>query len=900
MDASTAGGEVHREFLRFVRRFPDALLLIDGSGHILAANDAAGEAFGLGAVALEGRALLELCLDPGTQLDDYLARCRRTTGTLAGGLTVRTRGCKAGARYRCEAGALELEGDRPVMMRLRRVDELAARSRLAGRQHELERLKLVRSQMQAALSSSEARFRRLYLTLSRLQRVTAALSSARTPEQVAEVVVQLGVEALGGSAGGLLLISDDRQALEMSSASSYSREVLDFYARIPLDAILPVTEAVRRAEPVLVENRADWLDKYMPQLGSQAKRPPFNVPVGEATAAIPLLAEHPIGAIVISFAERRSFSNEERDFMLALAAHSTHALERARLYASEQAAHRRAAFLSEASAILASSLEYSTTLAAVAKLAIPFVADGCVIEVVERDGAPLQPLAVAHQDPIASARLLELRRAQPPASDAVQGVAAVVRTGHAELYVHLEQAPEGAGWAADPPQRALLGELGVRSCLVAPMAARGRTFGAITLLSSRRRRRYGELDLDMAEELGRRAGLAIENALLFREAREADRRKDEFLAMLGHELRNPLSPIVTALELMRLKGEHAFERERTIIERQVEHVTRLVNDLLDVSRITRGKIEIVRERVALTQVVSKAIEIASPLFEQRVQKLSMDVPSAGLFVDADPVRLTQVIANLLTNAAKYTEPGGHVAVSAARQNGEVVVSVRDDGTGIAPEMLPRIFDLFVQSERGLDRAQGGLGLGLTIVKSLVELHGGSVTARSEGLGQGSTFEVRLPAPAELNRAPAADKAAAGRRSTSSSPAPRILVVDDNVDAVEVLAEALGELGYTVRVAHDGPEALEVVTGFTPEIALLDIGLPVMDGYELAERLRARFGATVRLVALTGYGQDADRARSRAAGFDEHLVKPIELERLERLLVALTERGTHHSDAAAAP
>ena len=364
-------------------------------------------------------------------------------------------------------------------------------------------------------------------------------------------------------------------------------------------------------------------------------------------------------------------------------------------------------------------------------------------------------------------------------------------------------------------------------------------------------------------------------------AENANRAKDEFLAMLGHELRNPLSPIVTALQLMKLQGPEESDRARKVIERQVAHLTRLVDDLLDVSRIARGKVELRIERIELSEVVAKAIEMASPLIEQRNHALSVSVARRGLMVDADLVRLSQVISNLLTNAAKYTPPGGSIAVAAALADGEVVLHVRDTGIGIAPEMLPHIFDLFVQEQQAIDRAQGGLGIGLTIVRNLVERHGGFIEARSDGPGRGSEFTVRLPCAADaatVDDAPASDTSRA-----LVAGAPRVLIVDDNHDGAEMLSLILGQRGYDTRVAHDGPAALAVAQAFQPRLAFVDIGLPVMDGYELAARLRAIPELRgIRLVALTGYGQDGDRDRSREAGFDHHLVKPLDIDALEAI------------------
>jgi CheY-like chemotaxis protein/two-component sensor histidine kinase len=348
---------------------------------------------------------------------------------------------------------------------------------------------------------------------------------------------------------------------------------------------------------------------------------------------------------------------------------------------------------------------------------------------------------------------------------------------------------------------------------------------------------------------------------------------------------------------MQLRGDETLHKERTIIERQVRHLVRLVDDLLDVSRITRGKVELQREPIEISEIVAKAIEMASPLIEQRQHNLRVDVPRHGLAVEVDAVRMAQVVANLLNNAAKYTEPHGTLTItattegSAAAEGGEdgrtVVLRVRDTGIGLSAEILPRVFDLFVQEGQALDRAQGGLGLGLAIVRVLVELHGGTVEARSEGHGRGSEFIVRLPAAAADRAAPSA--APRVEREIAARPdALRILVVDDNADAAELLATSVQMMGHVASVAHDGPAALRIAAQFRPDVALLDIGLPVMDGYELARHLLELPGlAGLRLIAVSGYSQETDLEHAAAAGFESYLVKPIRLEQLAQVLAAVT-------------
>jgi signal transduction histidine kinase len=373
-----------------------------------------------------------------------------------------------------------------------------------------------------------------------------------------------------------------------------------------------------------------------------------------------------------------------------------------------------------------------------------------------------------------------------------------------------------------------------------------------------------------------------ERTQLLAAAQVAARAKDEFLAMLGHELRNPLAPIVTALELMKVKKIAGLDHEREIIERQASHLVSLVDDLLDVSRVVEGKIELKKRRVALSEIVAAAIEMASPLLEKRRHDLRVGVPAEGLDVDADPMRLGQIVANLLTNAARYTEPGGTISIRADRVDGEVVLRVGDTGIGISRDQLPHLFERFYQGSRRGEGTQGGLGLGLALVKGLVDLHGGSVHADSLGPGKGSTFEVRLPCAS----------GSTPRRSSPPAEIPalavsreRVLLVDDNEDIADLFGTFLQLKGFDVRTAPDGPSALRIAATYEPTVAVLDLGLPVMDGYELAAKLIEQGGATApRLVAMSGYGREDDLERTRRAGFEKHLVKPVDAAALFRAIV----------------
>jgi PAS domain S-box-containing protein len=386
------------------------------------------------------------------------------------------------------------------------------------------------------------------------------------------------------------------------------------------------------------------------------------------------------------------------------------------------------------------------------------------------------------------------------------------------------------------------------------------------------------------------AGRIIGAVLVFRDDTErrayedqlldASRRKDEFLAMLAHELRNPLASMRSAVEILEMPGaEDQREWARGVIGRQIEHLAYMLDDLLDVSRITRGLIEVHPQLVDASEVIRRAIEVARPLVDDREHLLEVAGRAGPLWVRADPIRLEQVLVNLLTNAAKYTPVRGRISLSSDRADDQVVLRVRDNGTGIPRETLPRIFDLFTQGDRALDRSEGGLGVGLTIVKRLVELHGGTITARSEGRGEGSEFTVRLPAAEEQRPAPPMPPVKVGQDEK-----PRILIVDDNRPLTFGLSRLLKALGHEVETAHDGPEGIEAARSYRPGVILLDIGLPNLDGYEVARRLRQEEGlGEALIIAISGYGQEEDRRRSREAGMDHHLTKPVDVRTITELI-----------------
>jgi len=537
-------------------------------------------------------------------------------------------------------------------------------------------------------------------------------------------------------------------------------------------------------------------------------------------------------------------------------------------------------FLADASASLAELVDYESTLGRIANLAVGGFADWCVVDILDAAGERRR-LAVA--GPTVEEALTRGADATfRPERDAIAGIPHVLRTG--ELVVvpdlaALDPATDPQGeWGAQLRTR------GVRSYLSVPLLSCGRVIGGMTFLSNSSRYRYGPAELRVARDLAARVTTAIENASLYRTLQEQDRRKDEFLATLAHELRNPLAPIRNGMQILRtaLPPDPRLDRTLGMMERQLGHMVRLIDDLMDVARVSSGKVLLRKERVDLREAAGSAVETSRQAIDTNRHDMDVRLPDEPLVLHADRTRLTQILANLLNNAAKYTPPGGRIVLSATGRGTEAVIRVTDTGIGIPVEMLHRIFDMFTQVGTSLDRAQGGVGIGLTLVKRLVEMHGGSVTAHSPGPGKGSEFVVRLPlAPAETGGGPTASSTG-GR----SGPEPRltILVVDDNRDAADTLCDLLGLKGHEVRTANDGPEALRVLDVFRPNLILLDLGLPGMSGFEVAHRVRERPDLRgVAIAALTGWGQDEDRRRTRAGGFDHHLVKPVDIDELNAIL-----------------
>ena len=564
--------------------------------------------------------------------------------------------------------------------------------------------------------------------------------------------------------------------------------------------------------------------------------------------------------------------------------------------AAEQAT-RRLAFLAQASVALAGSLDLAAITRELAGLCVPFLADVCALALAAEDGKSASTeVAWMSDDP----QLGLLRRSVDSVGhrrfgDAVERVR---KSGKLETFG--ERPADAATGGPDEPLLArdigAAADFPVDGVIIVPLSARGRTLGALALGLGPSGRKLDADALSMATDLAARAAIALDNARLYGKIQAEDRRKDEFLAMLAHELRNPLAPISNAVHILQMSEKDPAKLKWAIevIGRQLRQLVRLVDDLLDVSRITRGKIELKIESIDATQVVAAAIETSRPFVDALEHSLTVLLPPEPLLVKGDFARVAQILANLINNAAKYTNEGGRIAVTAAREGANVVFRVRDTGIGIPADLLSSIFEPFTQIDRTLARSQGGLGIGLTLVRRLVEMQGGRVFASSDGPDQGSEFTVSLPAASPAQR-PKGDSGESGRTAAAALDL-CVLVVDDNHDVAESTAVLLRLAGCEVHLAHDGEETLRLVPRVRPDVVLLDIGLPRMNGYEVAERIRSDpENRGILIVAVSGYGQREHQLRSKQAGFDQHVVKPIDPTALSGLLAALSSQRTASSE-----
>ncbi len=548
--------------------------------------------------------------------------------------------------------------------------------------------------------------------------------------------------------------------------------------------------------------------------------------------------------------------------------------EHAKRVAAEDSS-RASSFLARASEVLSESLELPEIIKHLAHLNVPYLAEICIVSVADnKEKAIPHEWASTHQVPN-DVQNEVLRHLGP-------SIALVIESGQ---RIALKRDDDSTGDQGTEKLWHLLESLHIQTVFLQPLDARGKTLGSIAFLASSLDSAHLKNRLQLIEEMTARAAISIDNVLLLQSIREADVRKDEFLAMLAHELRNPLAPISNALEILKtaVGTDRKIDQAAELIHRQLKHLTRLVDDLLDVSRITRGKIRLQPESINIATVTANAIETSKPIMDARRHQLHVTLPADPLFVKADSVRLTQVLLNLLNNSAKYTQENGSIWLTVERSGNQAVIKVKDDGEGIPKEMQQRIFDLFTQVNHSLDKSQGGLGIGLTLVKRLVEMHDGTIEVHSQGKGHGSEFIVRLPM---IEKHDLESIEAAKIISPSHEVRRRILVVDDNVDSADSLAILLEMMRNEVITANSGHDAVIQAERFNPDIVFLDIGMPRMDGYEVTRTIREKgWGKQMTIIALTGWGQDQDRMRSKEVGIDHHLVKPVDAETIRRLLAS---------------
>jgi PAS domain S-box-containing protein len=709
--------------------------------------------------------------------------------------------------------------------------------------------------------------------IRRLQAVTDAALAHLGIQDLPQELLRRIRGALDADTAAVLLLNEAGDHLVLVAAEGLQEDV-------PQDLRIPVGSGfagaiAARLEPMMVSDVSQV--EGLSQFFRSSVRSLLGIPM--------VLEDRVIGVVQVGTVKGRDWTDGDVELLRLVADRLALVFQHRQLYVRErqarsaaEAAEQRSTFLANASKLLASTLDYEATLKSVALLAIPALADWCVVDVLQEDQS-IRRMAATHVDSAMEERLRAAGERYPIRLDTPHPIAMVMRTGQAEVIPEITDSLLAA-IAQDAQHLELLRSLEPRSLMVVPLQARGRILGAISFCSRRQGRRYGPTELALAEDLALRAALAVDNARLYREVQEADRRKDEFMTILAHELRNPLEPMVNALHVMEDAGasEEEDSRMRAIVARQTRHLARVVDALLDVARIRTGKITLQREGVDLRDVARHCLETLQASGKARLHDVSLSLTAEPVVIEGDPMRLEQALGNLLDNAVKFSPPGASIRLSVDRDAGQAVIRVQDRGAGIAPEMVGRIFEPYHQVQATPDRPHGGLGLGLTLVRALVERHGGSVTGRSAGPGQGSEFTVQLPLlrvdePGTIQAAPA----------VTSVPR-RILIVDDHEDSRASLRVLLEMAGHHVAEAKDGPGAVSTALAFWPEVAFIDIGMPDMDGYEVARQIRAvPKGREMVLVALTGYGEPEDRKRARRAGFDGHLLKPVEPDRLAYVL-----------------
>ena len=752
---------------------------------------------------------------------------------------------------------------------------------------------------------ARARAERAAQRMARLLAVTASLAEALTRDEVAAAVLREGMPALGASSGQVVVAgADDRLLVVRSESIGAPSSSVETDLRMHITDASPVADAMRTRIAVVLSTPEEIHARY-PALATAADGTPKG-----AFLAVPLVTGgKAIGAFALGFEEARSLDEEDRGLLFALGHQCVQALERARLWSDSQAARaeaeeneRRQRFLADASRVFSASLDYETTLIRIAERAVPEFADWCTVDMIDTGAETVRRVAAAHRDPEKRALCFDYARLSPARLSEPRGAGATARSGQAQLLAEISLAEL---WERAPEALETLRKLAPSSAVIVPLVARDRILGALSFVYAESGRRYVEADVPFVEELALRAGMAIENARLYGEAERVNHAKDEFLATLSHELRNPLNAMLGWTRLLRAGNLDEKTRDRALetVERNARSQAQLIEDLLDVSRIITGKMRLNVTVCDLCAVVRAAIDTLRPAADARQIVIACAFDETASNVSGDAERLQQVVWNLLSNAIKFTPPRGRIEItlghvdsvdaSGALGTG-IELRVKDSGPGVPAHFVPYVFDRFRQADPSTRRSHSGLGLGLAITRHLVELHGGTIAverARNEADGSGASFVVRLPfrgvqphaAITERRRIPGAGESAIDDRVLDGL---SVLAVDDDPDARELLGAALTQHGASARVVGSVEQAIRAVESAPPDLVLSDIGMPVEDGFDLIRKLRAHADtrvASLPAIAVTAYAHADDERRVLAAGFDAHVAKPIEPSALALLV-----------------
>jgi signal transduction histidine kinase/CheY-like chemotaxis protein len=712
--------------------------------------------------------------------------------------------------------------------------------------------------------------------LAAIARLTDAMSRSATLPAVYEAALDALQAGLGVERASILLF-DERNEMRFV----VWRGLSDQY-RAAVSGHTPWTPDSRDVAPIVVPDvETDaTLASYLPIFAAEGIR---------ALGFFPLLyGDRVIGKFMLYFNEPRQICDPELQLAQTIAGQIAFGVARVRAEAELRRQRDRATFLAEASHLLASSLDYQTTLEHVAQLAVRELADWCAIDI--HDDAGMRRLAVTHRDPEPRTEAIRRMSSYSPSRQRSGGIREVVRSGAPELVTRYDWAAFESEYRDEPEIVETFRQMGIESFITVPLTARGQHLGAITLVSADAQRLFDQHDLELGAELGRRAGYAIDNAMHYAAAQDANRAKDEFLITLSHELRTPMTATLGWASMLRRDlSPETFQLAVETIERSSRAQAQLIDDILDVSRIVTGKLQLDVRPVSIRNVLEAAVDAIRPSAVAKQIALDLQVPSHPVVVVADPTRMQQVLGNILSNAVKFTPSGGRITTRLSEpEDGEVRVTISDDGIGIPRRFLPHIFERFLQADGGTSRAHGGLGLGLAIVKSLVELHGGSVQASSEGEGLGSTFTVILPA-ADIPLAPVLPPAAEKQDALEGI---HILLVEDDPDTRMMLSTSLSSFGARVRAVGSVAAAIEWIRTSSPNVIVSDIGLTERDGYDLMLYVREDPSETTRAlpaIALTAYASPEDRLRALASGFNYHVAKPVDAATMVRTILQATGR-----------